>query len=215
MALTNIPSGSYCSIEPQGLKMKTMTRITQSRRKSGRAVSNQKELMIALLFLGGAAVLMVLAMLVARRPASAILPVVGDGEIVTGNRITAMHTMGNSPRIPFLPPGDPQPKISVPETFYDFGRVGAQDVVSRTFLVRNTGEGPLTISHAYTTCGCTTAEISADVIPPGKAVTVELRFDAGFHDSAGQTVRRGIILESNDPDQPQAEIWVQADVASR
>ena len=66
---------------------------------------------------------------------------------------------------------------------------------------------------AYTTCGCTTAEISADVIPPGKAVTIELVYDAGFHDTAGQTVRRGLIIESNDPDQPQAEIWVQADVA--
>ena len=62
-------------------------------------------------------------------------------------------------------------------------------------------------------CGCTAAEISADVIPPGKAVTIELVYDAGFHDTAGQTVRRGLIIESNDPDQPQAEIWVQADVA--
>ncbi|MBK8909195.1 MAG: DUF1573 domain-containing protein [Rhodospirillales bacterium] len=87
--------------------------------------------------------------------------------------------------------------------------------MTRTFVVRNTGEAPLTINRAYTTCGCTTAEISADTIPPGKAVTVELRFDAGFHDSAGQTVRRGIIIETNDPDQPQAEIWVQAEVASK
>ncbi|MFO7663248.1 MAG: DUF1573 domain-containing protein [Chloroflexota bacterium] len=192
-----------------------MTRITQTRRRSGRVAGNQKELLIALILIGGAALLLVMAVMIARQPASATLSAANESEIVTGNRITAIHTMGSSPRIPFLPQGDPQPKIAVPEKFFDFGRIGAQDIVSHTFLVRNSGEAPLTISHAYTTCGCTTAEISADVIPPGKAVTVDLRFDAGFHDSAGQTVRRGIILESNDPDQPLAEIWVQADVASR
>jgi hypothetical protein len=42
-----------------------------------------------------------------------------------------------------------------------------------------------------------------------------MRFDAGFHDSAGQTVRRGVILETNDPEQPQVEMWIQADVASQ
>jgi hypothetical protein len=50
------------------------------------------------------------------------------------------------------------------------------------------------------------------VIPPGKVVLVTLRFDAGFHDTAGQTVRRGIIIENNDPDRSSAEIWVQASV---
>lgn len=134
--------------------------------------------------------------------------------IATGDPIRATHDMGASPRIPFLPQGGPQPDVEAPETFYDFGRIGAKDVVTRTFLVRNTGDAPLTISKAYTTCGCTTADISASVIPPGQAVTVKLVFDAGFHDSAGHTVRRGVILENNDPDQPQTELWVQAEVAA-
>jgi hypothetical protein len=85
-------------------------------------------------------------------------------------------------------------------------------VVERTFIVRNEGEALLTISRAYTTCGCTTAEFSASVIPPGKVATVKVIFDAGFHDTAGQTVRRGVIIENNDPNQSQAEIWVQAAV---
>ncbi|NLF66213.1 MAG: DUF1573 domain-containing protein [Chloroflexi bacterium] len=73
----------------------------------------------------------------------------------------------------------------------------------------------MTISRAYTTCGCTTAEFSASVIPPGKAATVKVIFDAGFHDAAGQTVRRGVIMENNDPDQSQEEIWVQAAVNAK
>nr|BAG82755.1 hypothetical protein [uncultured bacterium] len=124
----------------------------------------------------------------------------------------AEHEMGAGPPIPFLPAGEAQPRIAVPETRYDFGRIGPQDVVERTFVVRNEGQAPLTISRAYTTCGCTIAEFSASVIPPGKVATVRVVFDAGFHDTAGQTVRRGIIIENNDPNQSQAEIWVQAAV---
>ena len=133
--------------------------------------------------------------------------------IATERPLLAVHDMGAPAEIPFLPKDGPQPNVAVPATSYDFGRIGAQDVVRRTFLVRNEGDAPLTISRAYTTCGCTTANISASIIPPGQAATVELVFDAGFHDSAGQTVRRGVILENNDPEQPQAEIWVQATVA--
>lgn len=133
-------------------------------------------------------------------------------DLATDGPFIAEHEMGGGQPIPFLPSRDPQPNIVVPETFYDFGRIGAQDVVEQTFVVRNDGEAPLTISRAYTTCGCTTAAFSASVIPPGKVATVKVIFDAGFHDTAGQTVRRGIIIENNDPDQSQAEIWVQAAV---
>jgi len=128
--------------------------------------------------------------------------------------ILAIHEMGEGPTIPFLPRNQAQPQIQVPETYHNFGVIGPQDVVEREFIIRNTGDAPLTISRAYTTCGCTKAEISATVIPPGQVATVKLIFDAGFHDTAGQTVRRGLIIENNDPSQSQAEIWVQAAVRS-
>lgn len=129
--------------------------------------------------------------------------------------VFAVHEMNEGPPIPFLPENQPQPNIQTPEKSYDFGVIGPQDVVEREFIIRNTGEAPLTISRAYTTCGCTRAEISASIIPPGKVATVKVIFDAGFHDTAGQTVRRGLIIENNDPDQSQLEIWVQASVRSR
>lgn len=133
-------------------------------------------------------------------------------EVVMIRPIFAVHEMNEGPPIPFLPRNQPQPDIEAPERAYDFGLIGPQDVVEREFIIRNTGEAPLTISRAYTTCGCTRAEISASVIPPGKAAIVKVIFDAGFHDTAGQTVRRGLIIENNDPDQSQLEIWVQASV---
>jgi hypothetical protein len=126
----------------------------------------------------------------------------------------AIHEMGEGPPIPFLPKDQPQPKIQIPQKSHDFGVIGPQDVVSQEFIIRNVGEAPLTISRAYTSCGCTTAEISASVIQPGQVATIKLIFDAGYHDTAGQTVRRGLIIENNDPTQSQAEIWTQAKVRS-
>ena len=184
--------------------------MAQVRHAKKQTKNGRPELIIALVFIGGAILLLVVGALWANRP----VELVSEGEIVRGRMLQATHQMGEGAPIPFLPKDGPQPNVMVDEAFYDFGRIGAKDVVTRTFVVRNNGEAPLTISRAYTTCGCTTAEVSADEIPPGKAVTVELRFDAGFHDSSGQTVRRGVILENNDPDQPQTELWVQAEVGS-
>ncbi len=127
----------------------------------------------------------------------------------------AIHEMGEGPAIPFLPRNEPQPKIQIPETSHNFGSIGPQDIVEQDFIIRNVGEAPLTISRAYTTCGCTTAEFSARVVQPGEVATIKLIFDAGFHDAAGQTVRRGLIIENNDPNNSQAEIWTQASVGYR
>ncbi len=125
----------------------------------------------------------------------------------------AIHEMGGSVQIPFLPADRPQPKIVVPSTYSDFGVVGPRAIVKREFLVRNEGNAPLTISRAYTTCGCTVADFTARIIPPGKASLITLIFDAGFHDVRGQVVKRGIIIENNDPESSRAEIWVRAAVA--
>lgn len=133
-------------------------------------------------------------------------------EVAHEQPFVAVHEMGEGSDIPFLPRNEPQPKIQIPERTFNFGSVGPKDVVEHEFIIRNVGNAPLTISRAYTTCGCTTAEFSAKVIQPGEVATINLVYDAGFHDATGQTVRRGLIIENNDPNQSQAEIWTQASV---
>jgi hypothetical protein len=133
-------------------------------------------------------------------------------DVVHGQPIHAVHEMRPGPRIPFLPRSQPQPNIEVPDNSYNFGRVGAHAILERRFIIRNTGDAPLTISRAYTTCGCTTAHLTARVIPPGKVAEVTLIFNAGFHDTRGQRVQRGLIIENNDRRHPKAEIWVRAAV---
>ena len=126
----------------------------------------------------------------------------------------AIHEMEpfNMASIPFLPKGGPQPAIAASETFYNFGRIGPTEIVTQQFVIANQGDETLTISRAYTTCGCTTAEFTATVIPPGKVSIMTLTLDAGYHDVRGQTVKRGVFIENNDPNNPELEIWTQASV---
>jgi hypothetical protein len=132
-------------------------------------------------------------------------------DVVYDEGLRGVHEMEPSQTpIPFLPKDGPQPKLVIPQDFWDFGQVGPTEVVDHTFVLRNEGEAPLTISRIYTTCGCTTAELTARVIPPGKVALLRLIFDAGFHDVRGQRVRRGVIIESNDPDHSEAAVWAEA-----
>lgn len=126
--------------------------------------------------------------------------------------LTAIHEMGSGPLIPFLQRDGPQPEILLSARFYDFGVIESTEKVSADFVIANLGAAPLTISRAYTTCGCTTAEFSGSVIAPGMVSIVTVELDAAFHDVSGQTVRRGIIIENNDPDHSTVEFWIQATV---
>jgi hypothetical protein len=148
------------------------------------------------------------------RTAQAV-PGYAEEDVVRDGLFLAIHEMSAGSTIPFLPADQPQPKLVVPNEYHDFGTIGPNDVVKRIFVIRNEGAAPLTISRAYTTCGCTTAEFTARVIPPGKVALVTLIFDAGFHDTRGQTVDRGIIIENNDPGNSQAELWARAAVGWR
>ncbi len=195
--------------------MATGTESVRARRAARRKRARRKQIgSIVVIAIGIALVAGGLALLRSRNETPQASLNYTQEDIATDQPYLAEHEMGAGPPIPFLPKDGPQPKIVVNERNYDFGSVGATEVVTREFVVANVGDAPLTISRAYTTCGCTTAEFSSLYIPAGKVSIVKLRFDAGFHDTRGQTVRRGIIIENNDPDWPSAEIWVQASVRS-
>ncbi len=180
--------------------------------KRRRETRRKRGLAAALVLVGGLLVGLALWLSSAGRDSVVAAFDYGPQDVAREQPFQAVHEMEPGPAIPLLPTGGPQPEIAVNERFFDFGSIGPTDVVTREFVIANLGDGPLTISRAYTTCGCTTADFTSAVIPPGKVVLVTLRFDAGFHDTAGQTVRRGIIIENNDPDRPSAEIWIQASV---
>lgn len=109
------------------------------------------------------------------------------------------------------PTAGTSPDVDVPVSFHNFGTVKQSQVASWSFEIANRGTAALVISSGYTTCGCTTAELSTAEIPADKSGLVTVYFDPQ-HASLGSVVRRGVILETNDPQKPQIELWIQASV---
>lgn len=60
---------------------------------------------------------------------------------------------------------------------YDFGEVPEGTLVEHTFTFKNTGEVPLVISDAWSTCGCTVPEWPEEPVLPGKQGQISVRFN--------------------------------------
>lgn len=194
-----------------------MSRSKKQQRKPRRTKSSSRRSSSTKWVLGGVGIaVIVIVLLLALQPdflgdSSDTTLAYDPEDVVYDEGLFGVHEMGPSNvKIPFLPKGSPQPRLVIPETTWDFGRVGPTDVVTHTFVLKNEGEAPLTIARIYTTCGCTTAELTARVIPPGKVALLTLIFDAGYHDVRGQRVRRGVIIENNDPRNSEASVWATA-----
>ena len=71
-----------------------------------------------------------------------------------------------------------QAVISAKETIFDFGNIkeGAGKVV-HTFVIENTGNGPLVMTRVIASCGCTTPEWTKEPIAPGKTGDVNITYN--------------------------------------
>lgn len=68
--------------------------------------------------------------------------------------------------------------IAADETSHDFGQIKEADgKVSSTFVVKNTGEGPLVITRVIASCGCTTPEWTKEPIAPGQSGNIKITYD--------------------------------------
>lgn len=133
-----------------------------------------------------------------------------------GKSISGWHDMANPPVYTYKTPppkGAPQPDVSVTPANHDLGSVGGKDVINLKYAVVNQGNQDLVIDRMVTSCGCTTAELSNNIIPPGTRADLEVRFDVGFHKTEpGERVVRIVWLKTNDPDTPIATARLTATV---
>ena len=107
--------------------------------------------------------------------------------------------------------GQGKPDIELPTASYDWGQVTQGDVVTVELPVHNAGQGDLHIETVTTSCGCTSANVEPKVIPPGGEGTLTVRYDSGVHPDEGPIMRL-IYIASDDPDEPEAQVEVRADV---
>ena len=103
------------------------------------------------------------------------------------------------------------PRIVFAEPVYDFGTVEQGNPVTHLFRFTNQGQGDLRIEQIKTSCGCTAAVISSEIIPPGGEGTISTTFDTSrfFGEKA-----RTITVYSNDPIQPLVTLTLQGEVVT-
>ncbi len=68
--------------------------------------------------------------------------------------------------------------VAFAKTTHEFGAITEGDVVEHTFEFTNTGNNPLVIIDAKTTCGCTVPKKPEAPILPGETGEIQVRFNS-------------------------------------
>ncbi len=105
------------------------------------------------------------------------------------------------------------PDLVLGDTEVDLGEVVNGEVLTIEIPIQNTGNKELVIEAVTTSCGCTSAEVKPARIAPGGEGVLYIQFDSGAHgpESNGPVMRQ-IFIASNDPDQPETEFSILANV---
>ena len=103
------------------------------------------------------------------------------------------------------------PQIQCQEATFDFGSHDASEMVEHTFLVKNTGTADLEIKKVQPACGCTTAELDKNIIPPGDSAKIAAKLSL-----AGRSgeVQKPINIDSNDPTNPTLQLLIKGIVSA-
>lgn len=129
----------------------------------------------------------------------------GGGHVAVAQTAPAVGTAAPASPAPVTD----SPRIVFPEPVYDFGTVEQGEQVTKFFRFINQGSRDLRIESVKSSCGCTAAVISADVIPPGREGTISATFDTSRF--LGEKVKT-ITVYSNDPLQPVTTLTLQGEI---
>lgn len=142
-----------------------------------------------------------------QRPSSPSTPAVSEARVPPKAGGAAASSPAVAPPIALEPaPGGKSdatngaPSVFVKDTTYDYGVVLEGDAVHGQFVFENRGTAPLVVQKVSTSCGCTAALVSTDVLAPGDSGKVEASLRTlGY--KGGLT--KQIYLETNDPVNPR------------
>ncbi|MFQ3214133.1 MAG: hypothetical protein ACJAT1_001408 [Marivirga sp.] len=96
------------------------------------------------------------------------------------------------------------PEITFEATTFDFGDIKQGDVVEHIFEFENTGNQPLIISNATTTCGCTASEYKkGEPIGPGETSQIKVKFNSRGKMGA---INKVVTIKSNIGDDRKISI---------
>ena len=72
-------------------------------------------------------------------------------------------------------------KISFEEQVYDFGKIYIGESVKHAFKFKNLGKGELIINNVKSSCGCTAALVSKNILHEEEEGEVEVKFNSGHY----------------------------------
>ena len=90
------------------------------------------------------------------------------------------------------------PEISFDETEHDFGTIEQGTNVEHTFTFTNTGNAPLVITNATSSCGCTVPTWTKEPIAPGESGEMTVKFNGSGQNQVTKTVRITANTESGE-----------------
>lgn len=91
-----------------------------------------------------------------------------------------------------------QTEMSFDVEEHDFGIIPKDTPVSKTFIVKNTGNNPLIISDAKASCGCTVPKKPEEPIAPGETGEIEVTFTSK-PGQEGTKINKTVTVTANIP----------------
>jgi hypothetical protein len=101
------------------------------------------------------------------------------------------------------------PRIFVANPVFDAGIVFDEtNVITHSFVVKNTGTADLLIKDIKTDCSCTTVGNVEDKLAPGESSPVKINFHLRGH--FGKMADRKTVIVTNDPENPTTVVTILA-----
>lgn len=104
----------------------------------------------------------------------------------------------------------PAPRVSVPHTTHEFGRMDPSSSASRAFQITNAGRAPLKLALGPTSCKCTLSGLDKKELQPGETANVKLEWNTGR--TKERHFAQSAMVLTNDPLRKEIEFVVQGDV---
>lgn len=107
----------------------------------------------------------------------------------------------------------PKIEFKAKDNTIDYGKVSKEDDSGlRVFEFKNTGDAPLLIIDAKSTCGCTVPSYSKEPIAPGGTGKIEIKYNM-----AVGPIRKTITIETNavNYDEGRVALKITGDVVTK
>ena len=100
-------------------------------------------------------------------------------------------------------------KISFEEQVYDFGKIYIGESIKHAFKLKNLGKGELIINNVKSSCGCTAALVSKNILHEDEKGEVEVKFNSGHY--VGK-VTKSVAVNSNDPENSKYKLTITGEI---